>query len=179
LSDSASTPPRLDAARILEVLVRHGVEFVVIGQYAAELRGALLERRTQDIDLTPAIDQDNLARLSTALDELGAHIRTEGVAGGLPFSHDARSLARSAIWNLTCRWGEFDLSFNPSGTSGYHDLVTDSKALTVGGVEVFVASLEGVIRSKEAAGRPKDVRVLPALRAIAERLRTERPDPRQ
>ena len=174
MSDPGTTP-QLDAAHILEVLVRHGVEFVVIGQYAAELRGALLERRTQDIDLTPATDRDNLTRLSTALEELDARIRTEGVVGGLAFSHDAQSLARAAIWNLTCRWGEFDLSFNPSGTSGYHDLVTDSGPLTVGGVEVSVASLDDVSRSKEAAGRPKDLRVLPALRAIADRLRAEGP----
>ena len=177
MSDIPSATPQLDAAHILEVLVRHAVEFVVIGQYAAELRGALLERRTQDIDLTPAADRANMARLSSALGELDARVRAEDVAGGLAFSHDARSLARADMWNLTCQWGEFDLSFRPSGTAGYRDLVTNSELLIVGAVEVSVASLDDVIRSKEAAGRPKDLRVLPALRAVAERLRSARRDP--
>jgi hypothetical protein len=35
--------------------------------------------------------------------------------------------------------------------------------MSVDGVEVLIADLGDVIRSKEAAGRPKDVRVLPTL----------------
>jgi hypothetical protein len=40
--------------------------------------------------------------------------------------------------------------------------------LTILGVDVDVASLADVIRSKEAAGREKDRLVLPLLRRIAE-----------
>jgi hypothetical protein len=52
-----------------------------------------------------------LGRLSQALTDLGARIRTEGVPEGLPFSHGAASLAGVGIWNLTCEFGEFDISF--------------------------------------------------------------------
>ena len=60
-----------DPSRILEVLARHQVEFVVIGGFAAELYQAPIPP-TQDIDITPRLTQPNLARLSSALDELGA-----------------------------------------------------------------------------------------------------------
>jgi hypothetical protein len=44
------------------------------------------------------------------------------------------------------------------------------------GRPVAVASLADVIRSKEAANRPKDQIVLPALRLLLERLKTRRGD---
>ena len=42
---------------------------------------------TRDIDFTPRVTQENLGRLSTALTDLGAQIRTEGVPEGLPFRY--------------------------------------------------------------------------------------------
>jgi hypothetical protein len=67
------------------------------------------------------------------------------------------------MWNLICEFGEFDISFRPSGTEGYDDLVRNALRLTVGDQQMPVASLADVIRSKEAAGRDKDLRALPGL----------------
>src|ERR1019366_6046197 len=106
--------PELDAAAIIAALNRHQVRYVVIGAVAAIAQQAPIPA-TRDIDLTPEASQENLARLSLALKELGARIRTEGVPDGLPFSHDATSLAAVEVWSLTCADGEFDISFHPSG----------------------------------------------------------------
>jgi hypothetical protein len=96
--------------------------------------------------------------------ELGARIRTDAVPEGLPFDHDGPSLGRTAMWNLVCPLGEFDISFSPAGFDrGYRDLAPRSHLLRVADVEVRVADLADVIHSKEAAGRPKDLRVLPIL----------------
>jgi hypothetical protein len=68
------------------------------------------------------------------------------------------------MWNLICGHGEFDISFRPAGfEGGYRQLIERANRVVVGGVEVLVADLDDVIRSKELAGRPKDLRVLPAL----------------
>jgi hypothetical protein len=159
----AAPSPSLNATRIVSVLNKHGVQYVVIGAFAAIAQGAPIPP-TRDIDFTPEASRGNLDRLSAALSELKARLRTDAVPDGLPFSHDGASLADAIVWNLICPDGEFDLSFQPAAfTGGYSDLVPRAHRMSVDGVEVLVADLGDVIRSKEAAGRPKDVRVLPML----------------
>jgi len=166
----------LNAAAIIDVLNRNNVKYVVIGAFAAIAQQAPIPA-TRDIDLTPDSSAKNLARLSTALRELGARIRTDTVDEGLPFDHNARSLGAASVWNLICPYGEFDISFVPSGiTGGYKELVAKAHPMRVDAVDVMVADLSDVIRSKEAAGRPKDLQVLPILYRF-ERLRRENDPP--
>jgi hypothetical protein len=161
--EEAAGEPELNAAAIVAALNRHQVRYVIIGAFAAIAQQAPIPA-TRDIDLTPETSQENLARLSLALSELGARIRTEAVPEGLAFSHDAMSLGAAAVWNLICADGEFDISFYPSGfAGGYAELAVNAHRLRVGEVEVVVADLADVIHSKESAGRPKDLRVLPLL----------------
>jgi hypothetical protein len=156
-------PQPLNTAAIIDVLNRCRVKFVVIGAFAAIAQQAPIAA-TRDIDLTPDSSVENLARLSAALKELGARVRTAAVDEGLPFDHDAKSLATSSVWNLICSYGEFDISFVPSGIAGgYEELVAKARRMRVDAVDVMVADLSDVIRSKEAAGRPKDLQVLPIL----------------
>jgi len=166
-------PGDFDASTILATLNRHGVHYVVIGALAAQLHGAPIPR-TRDIDITPATTDDNLQRLSAALHELGARIRTVDVPEGLPFDHDGVSLSRARIWNLTTPVGQLDISFVPSGTEGYDDLARHALVIESYGQLVPVADLDDVIRSKEAAGRPKDILHLPILLQTRQRLHPER-----
>ena len=166
---TGSLGAQFDPERIIQTLNAHGVRYVVIGAVAALAHGAPIGA-TFDIDVTPARDSENLERLSDALRDLDPHIRTGEVAGGLPFAHDAASLSKMQMLNLTCASGDFDLAFAPSGTGGYDDLAVHGTSILVGKTEVNVASLEDVIRSKEAAGRPKDIAVLPLLEQHAKRM---------
>ena len=159
--------PELDLEQLLRVLDRHRVAYVLIGGMAAVTHGSPFP--TEDVDITPADAHDNLVRLSAALHELAARVRTEGVDGGLPFDHDAESLGGSQVWNLTTRFGDLDISLVPSGTQGYADLSRDAQPTELFGVTVRVASLADIVRSKQAANRPKDQRVLPTLRALLAR----------
>jgi hypothetical protein len=163
-------PKDFDAATIIATLNRHGVQYVVIGALAAQLQGAPIPR-TRDIDITPASDDHNLQRLSASLHELRARIRTADVPEGLPFDDDGASLSRAGVWNLTTPVGEFDLYFIPSGTQGYDDLARHAHVIESFGQLVPVADLDDVIRSKEAAGRPKDILHLPILLQTNQRLR--------
>jgi hypothetical protein len=157
------TPPALRASALVEVLNRHGVRYVVIGAYAAIAQQAPI-MATRDIDFTPDDSPDNLERLSAALKELGARIRADDSPEGLPFDHDGRSLGASSVWNLICADGEFDISFRPSGfDTGYSGFLAKAHLVRVETVDFMVADIEDIIRSKEAAGRPKDLQVLPTL----------------
>ena len=154
----------LDLPRLFEVLHRHEVVYVLIGGLAAVFHGSPFP--TEDADITPQNDRPNLARLAAALRELNARIRTEAVPEGLPFACDAEGLAAAQTWNLRTDAGDLDLAFQPSGTHGYSDLRRDATPAQLYNVTVHIASLSDVVRSKAAADRPKDRRVLPALREI-------------
>lgn len=154
--------------RILEVLARHGVDYVMIGGLAAAIHGSDLV--TGDIDITPSTDDDNLTRLSRALGELDARIRSVDSPEGIPFAHDGASLTRATVWNLVTNAGDLDLAMMPSGTTGYRDLRRDAIAIDVLGAPTHVAALADVIRSKEAAGRDKDRAALPMLRRLQQEI---------
>lgn len=149
---------------IVSALTAREVAFVLIGGLAARAHGSNLI--TTDVDITPATTPDNLARLSLALTDLDARIRTEGIDGGLPFSHDAASLAAAGVWNLTTPYGDLDISMVPTGTEGYDDLVLSATDESAFGTRIVIAALADIIRSKQAANRPKDQRALPVLREI-------------
>lgn len=154
----------LDLPRLFEVLDRHKVAYILIGGLAAVYHGSPFT--TEDADITPGTARGNLSKLASALRELNARIRTESEPGGLPFAFDADSLKAVGTWNLTTAAGDLDISFEPDGTRGYSDLRRDATAAQLYGVTVRVASLADVVRSKQAANRPKDQRVLPTLREI-------------
>jgi hypothetical protein len=160
--------PRFDPQRILQVLARHEVRCVVIGAYAAVLAG--VEIATRDVDIVPATDPVNLERLAAALDELHAAIRVSAGEPPVPLPADARLLARTEILNLTTDAGELDITRRPSGTDGYDDLKQGAQYQALGqGLQIAIASLEDVIRSKIAAGRAKDLASLPQLQAALDR----------
>lgn len=162
----------LDPVSLLEVLTRHRVRFVVVGAVAAISQGYPLP--TEDLDITPARDAQNLQRLAKALEELGARLRVSGEPDGVEFPIDAETLAQNEMWTLTTAHGDLDLMFVPAGTRGFEDLRRDATTVELGDerpVRVPVASLADVIRSKEAANRPKDRAQLPALRQTLELIR--------
>jgi predicted nucleotidyltransferase len=158
--------PELRFGEILRTLKDHEVRFIVIGGVAAIAQGYPLT--TQDIDITPAREPTNLERLAAALNELGARLRAATDEKGVPFSIDAQMLDGAEMSTLRTRYADLDLSFMPSGTQGYNDLRRDARTEEIEGVEVSIASLADIIRSKEAAGRVKDQAQLPALRRTLE-----------
>ncbi len=94
-------------------------------------------------------------------------MRTDVVPEGLPFAASAESLAGLKMANLVTPDGELDLTFRPGGAQVCEDLNRAATDRTVGTVEVRLASLADVIRSKEAAAREKDFRALPELYELA------------
>lgn len=161
-----TAPAAFDPEALLRALERHEVRYVLIGGVAAALHGSPYV--TTDLDITPARNRRNLARLAAALEEVDARVRAPGTPGGLPFDRSAPMLARVSVLNLTTRYGDLDLSFEPSGTAGYEDLRRGAVAVKLRGLPLMVASLADIIRSKEAADREKDRMVLPVLRRLLE-----------
>ena len=157
----------LDPERLVRVLAKHHVRYVLIGALAARLQG--FPRLTADADITPDQSRDNLERLSAALRELAAKVYTESVPEGLPFDCSANALARAQLWNLVTNAGRLDVAFVPSGTEGFADLSRAAVRFEVFGVELLVASLDDIVRSKQAADRPQDRQDVVVLREMLRR----------
>jgi hypothetical protein len=163
----ASDAPRLKPRELLAPLHQHDVRYVVIGLFAALLQGSPLP--TLDLDICVAREASNLDNLARALEDLDARLRTPDDPRGVAFPYDGAFLGQVEVWNLRTRAGDLDVAFTPSGTRGYDDLRRDAVAVRVGDLSVPVASLLDVIRSKEAAGRPRDRQALPTLRELLAR----------
>lgn len=161
----------LDPERLVRTLSRHHVAYVLIGALAARLQG--FPRLTADADITPAPDAENLERLAAALRELDARVYTESVPEGLPFDCSGTTLARADLWNLVTAAGRLDVAFTPSGTGGFDDLQGSAVRFEAFGTEILAASLEDIIRSKEAADRPQDRQDVIVLREILRRRNAE------
>lgn len=163
-----------DPLEILRALERHGVRYVLIGAAAARVAGAPVV--TEDVDVTPATNRENLVRLAAALRDLNARLRSSTAPEGVAFPVDAEMLTGAETWTLTTSAGDLDLCFTPAGTRGYDDLRREASRERLGrGLIVTVASLRDVIRSKEAAGRDKDLAQLPLLRRTLEQIREREP----
>ena len=159
---------RFRPVEVLRHLAEHQVDYVLIGGLAATLHGSPMH--TGDADICPAPDAANLGRLAVALRSMDAGIRVEGEPEAIPFPCDARFLARMEIVNLRTRYGAIDISRRPAGTDGYSDLVSHAVVMAVEDFRVTVASLDDVIRSKQAANRPKDHRTIPTLLALQDEI---------
>jgi predicted nucleotidyltransferase len=155
---------------IFEVLVRHGVDFVVIGGVAVIGHGST--RVTQDVDFVAATDPGNLARLEAALAELDAQLW--GVdAHLLGIDLDARTLAEGGTFTLVTRAGGLDFFNEVPGGAPYEQIRARSVPAEVAdGVEIRIAGIDDLLAMKRAAGRPQDVRDIATLTHI-ERQRRE------
>ncbi len=165
MSDAAVFDPQ----RVVETLARHRVRYVLVGALAARLQG--FPRVTADADLTPASDARNRRALAAALRELDARTFTQSTPGGVPFDCTGPALGNAQTWNLVTSAGRIDILFEPAGTHGFDDLVRRAVRFETFGVELLAASLEDILRSKEAAGRPQDREDVIVIREMLRRRR--------
>jgi hypothetical protein len=90
-----------DALRVLAAMERERVRYVMVGSMAMAANG--LVRATRDVDVMVAADEENVARLRTALrsvfdDPSIEEITADDLAGGYPVVQYSRS---ALIWRPT------------------------------------------------------------------------------
>ena len=158
--------PAFDPIAGLRALVEHGVRFVLIGGYAAALRGSPM--MTGDVDICPARDRSNFERLAEAL--LSLHARLRGAAPDVPFLLDSRTLEAGDHFTFATDAGPLDCLGTPAGTDGFVDLDASATDEDLDGLVVRVTSLDDLIRMKRAAGRPQDRIAVEWLSALRDEL---------
>lgn len=160
-----SEPP-FDPLAGLRALVEHGVRFVLIGGYAAALRGSPM--MTGDVDICYGRDRENLERLAEALQSL--HARLRGAVADVPFLLDSRTLEAGDHFTFATDAGPMDCLGTPAGTDGSADLDASATDEDLDGLVVRVASLDDLIRMKRAADRPQDRIAVEWLSALRDEL---------
>jgi predicted nucleotidyltransferase len=154
-----------DLARIGEVLEHHAVRYVVIGGMSGAFHG-MVDYRTKDVDVLAERTAENLDRLASALTELRA----------VPLgTEDQRPITGEELGVASTQWstdaGPVDVLVTAAWTNDsfvmYAAIERGSTVFDTGrGVRMPVASLDDVIRMKEAADRRKDHEALPELRRL-------------
>jgi len=144
---------------LLRVLLRHGVDFLVVGGVAAQLEGAPI--LTLDLDVLYDKSAGNLQRLLAALRELKARYRDPA---GRHLEPDQEKLETLRMHLLLTELGALDVLGVIGAGFTYRDLVDRTVSYDLAGTEVRVLELAAVIETKEQANREKDHAMLPVLR---------------
>jgi hypothetical protein len=154
--------PKPDFLAILQTLVAHRVDFLVVGGICAVLHGAPIA--TFDLDLVHSRHPDNIQRLIAALEALEAHYRTRK-----DLKPDASHLSSPGHQLLLTCFGPLDILGEIGKGRGYDELMCDSVELEVEPeTAIRLLSLEALIRIKEETARDKDNAVLAILRRTLE-----------
>ena len=160
-----------DFVAILTTLNDHRVDYFVVGMLAAVLQGA--PAVTFDVDIVHSRNPTNVARLLAALRDLDAVYRQDPRR----LRPDESHLAGPGHQLLRTRLGDLDVLGTLGEGADFEALAGDTVEADLEGVRVRVLSLSRVIEAKQAAGRPKDLAVLPMLRATLDELRKREQKP--
>ncbi len=138
-------------AEITPLLAKHRLSAVLIGNAAAALQGSPVT--TVDLDFMFRKNSRSLAKLRKITDELHATVLR-------PY------YPASDLYRVVRERDQLQLDFmgRIDGIRSFEALRARASRARFGGAELLVASLEDIIRSKEAANRPEDRAVLPLLR---------------
>jgi len=147
----------VDIESLLRSLNARRARYVVIGAAAFPVHG--YARATLDVDLLIEATPENARRVRQAL---------------LDFGYDLTDVSEEELLEkkVLIRQYVLETDIHPFVAGGDFDGIWQRRVEDrIGETPAAFASLDDLIRMKEAAGRPKDLEDLKALRQLRERLR--------
>lgn len=148
----------------LSQLNSHNIKFIIIGGQAAVLQGSAYI--TVDIDICYSRDKKNLENIVKALSPFHPYLR--GSPKDLSFIFDSKTLQSGLNFTFSTDIGDIDLIGEIQGIGYYNDALKYSETMEIYGIPCHVLTIEGLIKSKKSAGRPKDEPVIKELKALLE-----------
>lgn len=134
--------------KLIETFDLLNIEYMIIGGGSAIIQG--FNQMTQDIDIYPNDSIENNTKIIQALEFLGFNLKDK----------DKKNILSGKDFIQFDEPFQIDLVFYPDGFNSYKEALK-YKILKD---NIPIMSIEGIIKSKESANRPKDKLVLPLLR---------------
>jgi len=156
----SSNIPNLEL--IVERLVQHEVDFVIIGGYAAMIYG--VSYITYDVDVCGPLDLGNLTRLHTAIADLHPHHRMTPNESPFVLSEGFERGLRNLYLKTDLGQLYFLGSLPDLGDCAFARDHSTLMKLPYG--ECRLLDIPTLIHAKQTVGRPKDLHVATELRAI-------------
>jgi hypothetical protein len=150
---------------MVEKLSAGGVEFVLVGGYAAVTHGVSLV--TRDVDVCCRFSPSNLRKLQTLLADV--HPRHRMTPQKLPLVLTDELCARLKNLYLETDLCLIDCVGEVLGVGGYDEVARRSVEVTTPSGKFRVLDIDALIDAKLAMNRPHDLLTVQQLRAINER----------
>jgi predicted nucleotidyltransferase len=148
--------------RLLHRLADSGLEFVIIGGFAAVTHGSAL--MTRDLDICVLLTNETVEKLRSMLADW--HPKHRMTPQRLSFLEFPKTGPVQNLY-LETDFGIIDILSSVLGVGDFHRLKETAEAYEIGERTYQVISLEDLIVAKEAVGREKDLLAVKELRAIA------------
>jgi hypothetical protein len=159
----------MNFAQVVQALADSEVEFVIVGGWSAILHGS--SYTTQDLDICFSRSRSNIKKLVKALEQF--HPRLRDFPAALPFIWDEATLRNGTLFTLSTDAGSLDLLGEVLGLGDFERVQTVSIRVEAFGRQIRTLDLPALIRAKEAAGRQKDLAILPELKGLLEAIEPE------
>lgn len=154
-------------SHLLQRLADAGLDFVIVGGFAAITHGS--GYITRDVDICAVLTEENVARLRQALADWNPRHRM--TPQRLSFlTHPPAGQTLNNLY-LQTDMGVIDIITSVLGVGDFMRLREKAEELEVDGRRYRVIALEDLIKAKEAMGREKDLLTAKELRAIAAKRR--------
>ena len=160
-----------DFENLLARLIEHQVEFVLVGGFAATAHGSTL--LTQDVDICARFSTDNLMRLQEAVADL--HPVHRMTPRRLPLRLTPETCRGLKNLYLDTDFGQLDCLGTIQGVGDFQQVREHGVEVNLPAGICRILSLEALIQSREAMGRPRDRESVLQLKAIRDRLARQGP----
>jgi len=149
---------------LIKSLIEGEVPFVLIGGMAAVAHGSSL--MTRDLDVCVPVEAATFLRIQSAL--VSHNPRVRAGSGWIPLDLSQEFADRLRNLYVVTDLGKLDCLGEVAGIGDYQAALADSIELQLDGRSCRTLSLDALIRSKEAMGRPRDLLAVTELRALRE-----------
>lgn len=154
---------------LIKSLSKNNVELIIIGEVASFFYG--IKTISTKLEVIYLSVEENINKIVSALSPFDPKLRDQPKS--LICNFDKFLFQNTKPLLIETNIGCIDLLGEVSGVGNFKAVESESVEMEIFDVFVKVISLDDLIKAKHAAGRPKDLLVLPELEALREILSEE------